>query len=269
MPGYTKDTFRTPFGRNVFLRSTKDLGTFSWTVARNSVPSTTIDGNQGQKVLQPGTVMAKITSGPDSGLIGPFQGAGTDEVQTITPSGTWSAGTYTLTLLGATTAAIAYNATTAAVQIAIRAAVAALPGTDDATVRLQLIGDGILVTGSALSAGVMTLTYDAEVSQDVSPLTINTGAVTGTTPAAVVATSTSGVAGATDGRQTLANIVGINNTFLPWQLMERDVEVAVIYDAAVVQANCIEYNAASAPIALTNTTANAMFALKSIDIKFF
>jgi hypothetical protein len=47
-------------------------------------------------------------------------------------------------------------------------------------------------------------------------------------------------ASVTDGRQLAANIVGINNTFLPWQLMERDVEVAVVYEATVVQAWCFE-----------------------------
>lgn len=46
---------------------------------------------------------------------------------------------------------------------------------------------------------------------------------------------------ATDGRQTAANVVGINDTFLPWQLLERDVEIAYAYDASVVQAWCFEY----------------------------
>lgn len=35
--------------------------------------------------------------------------------------------------------------------------------------------------------------------------------------------------GASDGRQTKANIRGINNTFLPWQLVERDVDIALVY----------------------------------------
>jgi hypothetical protein len=74
----------------------------------------------------------------------------------------------------------------------------------------------------------------------------------------------------TDGRQVLANIVGICNTFLPWQLMERDVEVAVDYDASAVQAWCKEYDNAGAEIVLTNTTATAMqrggAAGKAVDI---
>jgi len=148
MASFSKSAFATPFGRNVFLRSTQDVKTLSRTLAASTVPAVTIDGNAGQKVLQPGTVLATITSGPETGKVGPFQAA------------------------------------------------------------------------------------------------------------------------VSDGRQTLANIVGLCNTFLPWQLMERDVEVAVIYEAAVVQANCIELNAGGAGIALTNTTAAAMVAGKSIDIKF-
>ena len=75
-------------------------------------------------------------------------------------------------------------------------------------------------------------------------------------------------AGVTDGRQTLANIVGINGTFLPWQLLERDVEVAVAVEARVVQAWCIELDASGAEIALTNTTAAGLVAQKSLSILF-
>ena len=110
--------------------------------------SVTINGNAGQKILQPGTVMAKITSGGDSGKIGPFSAA------------------------------------------------------------------------------------------------------------------------ATDGRQTAANIVGINTTFLPWQLIERDVEVAVAYECTAVQAWCYEYNGSNAVITLTNTTADACRGVKGLDIHF-
>lgn len=149
MPGFTKGPgFRTPFGRNNFLRSTRGMQFEHYTVAAASVPAETIDGAAGQKVLQPGTAMAKITSGADAGKIGPFQ------------------------------------------------------------------------------------------------------------------------AGVADGRQTLANIVGLNNTFLPWQLMERDVEVAVLYICTAVQAWCFELNAAGARIALADATADAMRGTKGLDITF-
>jgi hypothetical protein len=40
--------------------------------------------------------------------------------------------------------------------------------------------------------------------------------------------------------------------------MERDVEIGVVYECAAVQAWCIELDASSLPIALTNTTRGAM-----------
>lgn len=120
MPNFVLPTGdATPFGRNEFLRSTQDVKTESYTLAASTVPAVTIDGVGGQKILQPGTIVALITSGDDEGKIGP---------------------------------------------------------------------------------------YDAE---------------------------------ATDGRQTAANIVGINLTFLPWQLMDRDVEVSVVYEAAIVKSWCL------------------------------
>lgn len=139
MSTFTKDTAaRTPFGRNSYLRSTKDVKTDSYTFAKSGIPTVTIDGTA-LKVLQPGTVIAKITSGADSGKVGVF----------------------------------------------------------DST--------------------------------------------------------------AADGRQTAANIIGIVDTFLPWQLNERDVEVAVVYEATVVQAWCFEY-VAGVRSALGNTTRDLMIA---------
>jgi hypothetical protein len=78
MPDFQKGpNLRTPFGRNQFLRSTQDVKTESYTFAAASMPTEEIDG-QTQKVLQPGTVLAKITSGDDAGKIGPFQAGATD-----------------------------------------------------------------------------------------------------------------------------------------------------------------------------------------------
>ena len=266
MPSYSKSAFSTPFGRNVFLRSTQDIKTVTHQVAAATVPARTIDGNTGQKVLQPGTVLAKILTGPYAGMVGPFQTAGTDEVQTITEATNVTAGTFTITILGATTAAIQHDATAATVQAAIRAAVAALTGTDDATLVNKAIADGLTVAGGPVTTTPFTITYNGELGANVAELTVDATSLTGTV---TVATSTAGVAGATDGRGDTANIVGINNTFLPSQLMDRDVEVAVIYEAAVVQAQCIILNAAGVETALDNTTAAAMVAQKSLDIKFF
>lgn len=149
MPAFVKGgTPQTPFGKNQYRRSTRGETFESYTVAASTVPARTIDGKTGQKILKPGTVMAKITSGADSGKIGPFQ------------------------------------------------------------------------------------------------------------------------AGVADGRQTLANVVGLNDTFLPWQLIERDVEAAVLRTGTAVQGWCLELDASANEIALTDATAAAMQNQKSIDIKF-
>ncbi len=149
MASFTKGgASRGNFGKNAYLRSTRDVKKESYTLAGSTVPTETVGDSTGQKILQPGTVLAKITSGGDSGKVGPFS------------------------------------------------------------------------------------------------------------------------AQASDGRQTLANIVGINDTFLPWQTLERDVEVAVTYEATAVQAWCFEYNSSGVKVALTNTTADAMRGVKGLDVHF-
>jgi hypothetical protein len=249
MPSFIKGgTAKTPFGVNEFLRSTVGIKTTPYTVAASSVPAQTIDGVPNQKILQRGTVMAKITSGPE---------AGTAEVQALTPSGTWSGGTYTLSFNGYTTGNIAYNANAAA----ITAALTALTSVGGA-------GGVITATGGPMSSGAVTLTFGGSLSGDQPQVTINTTNVTGSSPAAVASTTTPGVAGSLDGRATTSNIVGICDTFLPWQLTEHDDQVSVVYDAAVVQGWCIELNAAGAQIACQNATATAMVAQKGINILF-
>lgn len=151
MPGYVApdETPTTPFGRREILRSTNPKPqTESYTLAASTVPAQTIDGNPGQKVLQPGLPLAKITSGPEAGKVGPYQ------------------------------------------------------------------------------------------------------------------------AGATDGRQTLANIVGINFTFLPWQALFGDDQVSVITNGTLVQAWCRELDASGAEVALANATADSLRGGKRLDINF-
>lgn len=237
----------TPFGENVWLRSTKAVKTMPYTLARATVPQAVIDGVAGQRVLQKGAVLAKITSGPDAGKVGPFQAAGTAEVQTLTPT-TVTAGTFTITItnpvtgVARTTAAIAYNATAAVIQAAIEA----LDNVDS--------GD-ILAAGGPMNTTPVTLTFYGQFIGNPAQVTIGGGSLTGTI---APTTTTPGVAGAADGRQTLANIVGINNTWLPWTLMERDCEVAAVYDATGVQAWCMELDGSGAWVTLTNTTRDAM-----------
>ena len=266
MPSFKINAFGTPFGRNVFLFSTRGLKHKGYTVASETIPARIIDGHPGQKVLQPGTVMAKITSGPHTGKIGPFQAAGSAaaEVQRITPT-TVTAGTFKVKLFPGVageveTSALAFNATNATVETAVRAALAL---SSDVTVAEY--ADSVTVTGGPLNSGFLAVTYLNDSGADITPLSVDQTALTGTV---AITTTTAGVVGALDGRGTLANIVGINDTFLPWQLIERDVECAVLYEAAVVQANCIELDAAGAEIVLTNTTATEMFAKKGMNITF-
>lgn len=256
---------RTPFGKNVFLRSTQDVKYESYTIAASTVALETIDGTTGQKILQSGEVMAKITSGDDAGKIGPFQrGSGAagspavDEVQTV-GLGTATAGTVVLTYDGSDTAALAYNATTATVQAALET--------------LPNISPGDVVATGGPFPGVITLTFGGTLAgTNVDQIT---GVGTGLTGGAVTTATTNDgapegvlVGGVTDGRGELANIVGVNDTFLPWQLMERDVEIAVAYEASVVQGWCFERNAAGVRIALTNTTAAGMVGQKSLSLLF-
>lgn len=77
MPGQSAVTY-SAFGRNEYLRSTRGAVFESYTCARSTIPADT----EGNKVLQSGTVMAKITSGGDSGKIGPFSSTATDGRQT-------------------------------------------------------------------------------------------------------------------------------------------------------------------------------------------
>lgn len=258
MPSFTKGGLaKTPFGVNQYLRSTKSCQFTSYTVAAASVPYEIIDGVL-QKLLQRGTVMAKITSGPDSGKVGPFQAAGTAEVQTITPT-TVTAGTFTLTVtriadgLARTTAPIAWNATLATVTAALVALDNVEPG-------------DILLAGSAtVNAGAITVTFYGNFIGNPAQMTVDNTLLTGTL---AVTTTTPGVAGAFDGRQTTTNIVGISDTFLPWQLLEHDSDIGVLYAGTVVQAWCFELNAAGVRIAVQNATATAMFAQKGMDVLF-
>jgi hypothetical protein len=150
MPSFTKPgAGPSPFGKNVYLRSTQDVKTKTYTVAAASVAAELIDGIS-QKVLQAGEVMAKITSGGDTGKIGPFD----DNV------------------------------------------------------------------------------------------------------------------GVTDGRQLIANVVGINDTFLPWQLLEHDVDVAVVYEATVVQAWCFEReNGARIALATAGLVAGLRAGVVPLDVQ--
>lgn len=108
--------------------------------------------------------------------------AGTNEIQTITASGTVSGGTYTISFRGETTSALAYDANNAA----ILAALNALPNIDSGDVTLG---------GGALPGTPVTITFGGKyASLDVPLISIDDALLTGSTPAYTPTETTAGVA---------------------------------------------------------------------------
>lgn len=110
--------------------------------------------------------------------------AGANEVQTLTMTGTPTGGTFTLSFGGQTTAAIAYNASAAAVQAALEL--------------LTNIGSGnVLGAGGALPGTPVTITFQgALAATDVPLMTANSASLTGgSTPTMTPTTTTAGRSG--------------------------------------------------------------------------
>lgn len=261
MPMYSSGgAARTPFGQNQPLRSTKLFKDRSFMCAASGVPSETIDGAT-EKVLQPGTVMARITSGADTGKIGAYESNYRSESVSIPVDAT--GGTFTITFAGTATAAIAFNATAAAV----KAALELNPNIN--------FGD-ITVTGGPGNAGgttpyVITFTPDGQYGYTDAPaITTGVGSLTGGAGTATVTTTAGGAVGtgATDGRGDPANIVGVCKTFLPWQLLEGDREVAVFYAADLEATQCFEYDASGARVAITAATIASLQANPNFQFTF-
>lgn len=115
----------------------------------------------------------------DRGMVDLYCGTNTvvdglvSEVQTLTPTGTISGGTFTLTCRGYTTSALPFNATAAA----IAAALSALPGVF------------ATATGGPISTTAVVVTFTD--SGDVAQLVVNSS-LTGTSPVVTPTTTTSG-----------------------------------------------------------------------------
>ncbi len=124
-----------------------------------------------------GTVIGKITA---SGLYGPYAGS-TSEGQTVTITGTPTGGTFTLTWQGETTAAIAYNATAAAVEAALEA------------LSVVNVGD-VTVTGGPGPGTAYVVTFGGQYAgENVAAMTASGASLTGgSSPAIAVTTSTAG-----------------------------------------------------------------------------
>lgn len=126
------------------------------------------------------------------GTFGPYQYAGTpasgvSEVQTLTIGGTPTAGTFTLTFQGGTTAPITWSNVNATLIAAIDAALEALPnvGTGNVTTAVGTMTAGI---------GTATITFAGTLAnQDVGLMTA-TSSLTGTAPTLAIAVTTPGSA---------------------------------------------------------------------------
>ncbi|MET9436882.1 hypothetical protein [Streptomyces sp. NPDC006551] len=145
---------------------------------------------QPERKLKSGIPLAKITA---SGLYAPYA-AVTNEVQSVTITGSPTGGTFTLTFSGQTTAAIAYNATAAAVQTALEGLSNINPG-------------DVTVTGN--TGGPYTVTFGGQyLGDNVAQMTATASLTGGTTPGVTVATTTAGgTATASDGTQLFAGFL--------------------------------------------------------------
>lgn len=140
-----------------------------------------------------GIALGRITA---TGKYGPYAGQ-TNEVQTVTITGTPTGGTFTLTYSGQTTAPIAFNATAAQVQAALAA--------------LSNIGDGdVAVTGGPGPGTAFVVTFKGVLAgTDVAQMTASGSFTGGSSPAVAVSTTTAGGSnpGTSDGSETLAGFL--------------------------------------------------------------
>lgn len=140
-----------------------------WPVASSAEPGRNKDGT-GTDTLPK---VSAITDGVVSDEVG------TNEVQTVTVTGSPTGGTFTLTWSGQTTSAIDYNASSATVKAALEA--------------LSNIGQGdVKVTGSA--GGPFTVTFKGDLSgTNVAAMTASGASLTGgSSPGVSIATTTAG-----------------------------------------------------------------------------
>ncbi len=127
----------------------------------------------------------------------------TDEVQTISISGTPTGGTFTLTYSGQTTSGIAYDASNATIQSALEALSNLAPG-------------DVTVTGSSFPTNTKTITFGGTLAAtNVSQITMNGSSLTGGT-----LPSTASIVETTTGRSGLTSDLSVY-----WRLDETGARV--------------------------------------------
>jgi hypothetical protein len=149
---------------------------------------------------------------------------GTNEVQTITVTGTPTGGSFTVTFAGATTSAIAYNASAATVQAALEA--------------LATIGtNNVACTGGALPGTAVTVTFQNGLGkQNVVAMTTTDSFTGGTSPASAVATATAGTGTANEVQVVYASGTVSGGTFTITYSGQTTSAIAYNATTAVVQA---------------------------------
>jgi hypothetical protein len=155
----------------------------------------------GDRIIKAGTILSKITA---SGLYGPYRGT-TEEVQSVTITGSPTGGTFTLTYSGQTTAAIPYNATAAQVQTALEA--------------LSNIGVGdVVVAGGPGPGSAFSVTFaGALANTDVAAMTATPSLTGGSTPSVTIGTTTAGGgAGAADGLDVAKGLLFAGDMNVRW-----------------------------------------------------
>jgi hypothetical protein len=153
---------------------------------------------QPERKLKSGIPLGKNSA---TGMFEPYA-ALTNEVQTLTVIGGPTGGTFTITFDGQTTAAIAHNATAAAVQTALEALSNVNPG-------------DIAVTGNA--GGPWTLTFGGQyLGENVAQVTTTEAFTGGTSPDITIATTTAGgAAGSASGTQHFSGFLFTEVSFFP------------------------------------------------------
>lgn len=134
--------------------------------------------------------MGRVIEGA-TGAVLAFAGApsaGTSEVQTLTIGGTPSGGTFKLAFEGFVTSSITWSSTNSTLLANINAALDALP---------SLGTSGCVAAAGSLTSGVgtITLTFGTNRAKEAIPslITIDTNALTGTSPTLAIAETTPGV----------------------------------------------------------------------------
>lgn len=170
-------------------------------------------------VVPSGVVIAKITS---SGLWAPYAPLDvTNEVQSVIATG-GTAGDFTLTFDGETTAAIAYNANAAAVQAALEALSNIQPG-------------DVVAAGGPLPGTAVTLTFGGQyAAEDVPALVVTDNITDGN---AVISTPTPGDAGTPDGTDNPVGFLFTTTEVIDSAGNTVDPSAALLWHGEIVESN--------------------------------